>query len=287
MKYRWIQNHRNQFTIDLMCKVIKVSASGFYDSISRADSQKTQHRQKIKNAATAAYKASNGIYGYRKVHQDLLDQGLKCNRKTVANTMSENSLFSKIKRKRKVVTTNSNHKHPIADNQLCRDFDADKPNRKWVADITYVDTDQGWLYLATVLDLYSRKVVGWSMADHLRADLVCDALEMAISNRHPSKGLMHHSDRGVQYASDQFQAVLSAHGIECSMSSKGDCYDNAAMESFFGSLKSEWVYHEHYKSRSEAKQSLFRYIEIFYNRNRRHASLGYVSPDFYEQKNVA
>ncbi len=197
--------------------------------------------------------------------------------------MAAQGLRSKVKRAF-VVTTDSSHGQPIAANLLAREFDADKPNRKWAADITYIRTREGWLYLAAIMDLYSRRIVGWSMSASIDANLVDAALQMAVQGRRPGKDLIHHSDRGVQYASDQYQGLLGRHGITCSMSRKGDCWDNACMESFFGKLKTEWVCGRTYGDHSEARLELFWYIEVFYNRKRRHASLGYVSPVDYEQR---
>lgn len=196
--------------------------------------------------------------------------------------MKRAGIRSKVTRRFVVRTTDSDHGHPVATNRLDRQFEQQLPDRAWAADITYVPTDQGWLYLAAVMDLCSRKIVGWAMADHLRADLCTEALRMALARRRPRPGLLHHSDRGVQYACDAYQALLSHHGLTCSMSRRGDCYDNAPMESFFGSFKTELVHHEHYATRQAARQSIFEYVEVFYNRKRRHSSLGYLSPEQFE-----
>jgi transposase InsO family protein len=179
-------------------------------------------------------------------------------------------------------TTDSAHNRPIAPNVLDRQFTAPSPNRKWATDITYIPTDEGWLYLAGVIDLHSRRIVGWSMADHMRTELASDALGMALASRQPPAGLLHHSDRGVQYASDDYQDLLSRNQIGVSMSGKGDCWDNAVMESFWATLKTELVHHEHYATREDARRSIFEYIEVFYNRKRLHSSLGYVSPEAFE-----
>ena len=201
---------------------------------------------------------------------------------TVAKYMRQEGLKSKVKRPFRVRTTDSNHGHPVAMNLLDRTFSAQAPDRKWCVDITYVPTGEGWLYLAAVIDLFSRKIVGWEMADHLRAELCVNALSMAIERRRPDPGLLHHSDRGVQYACEAYRSLLDRYGIEPSMSRTGDCYDNAAMESFFSTLKRELIYHEKYQTRDEARLSIFEYIEVFYNRKRRHSAIGYQSPEPFE-----
>ena len=196
--------------------------------------------------------------------------------------MRQREIRARTKRKFVPTTTDSRHDRPVAANVLDRQFTAELPDQKWAVDITYVPTLQGWLYLACVIDLCSRKIVGWSMADHIQTELVSDALKMAIARRNPSSGLLHHSDRGVQYASEDYQHLLSSCGMRASMSGKGDCWDNAAMESFWGTLKTELVHHEHYATRAEARQSIFEYIEVFYNRKRLHSALGYQSPEAFE-----
>jgi transposase InsO family protein len=196
--------------------------------------------------------------------------------------MRQTGLQGKVKRKFVPRTTDSAHAQPIAPNVLDRQFTAPSPNRKWAGDITYIPTDEGWLYVAGLIDLCSRRIVGWSMADHMQTDLVADALTMALIRRQPPAGLLHHSDRGVQYASDDYQALLQDNRIQVSMSGKGDCWDNAVMESFWATLKTELVHHEHYATRQQARRSIFEYIEVFYNRKRLHSSLGYVSPEAFE-----
>ena len=196
--------------------------------------------------------------------------------------MHHRGIRAKSKKKFVPRTTDSIHDQPVAENLLNREFTAEAPNRKWVTDITYIWTNEGWLYLAGVLDLFSRKVVGWAMADHMRTELVSEALQMAITHRRPADGLLHHSDRGVQYASDDYQKLLQDHHMEVSMSGRGQCWDNACVESFWGTLKTELVNHEHYATREEARQSIFEYIEVFYNRKRMHSSLGYKSPEAFE-----
>ena len=207
---------------------------------------------------------------------------MSCCVNTVAKRMKRLGVASVVHRKFRVTTTDSKHDRPVFENRLGRDFAAEAPDRKWAADITYVPTGEGWLYLAGVIDLHSRKLVGWSMANHMRAERVADALAMALARRSPGAGLPHHGDRGVQYAGDDYQGLLAEHGITCSMSNKGDCYDNAAMESFWATLKTERVHHERYATREQARASVFEYIEVFYNRKRLHSALGYLSPEQFE-----
>jgi putative transposase len=214
---------------------------------------------------------------------DLKEKGISCSQKLVARLMKSHQIAAKRKRKF-VVTTDSKHDLPVAENKLNQEFTATKANKKWVTDITYVWTREGWLYLAAVLDLFSRKVVGWAMDANMERGLVIRALQMALLTRKPEKGLLHHSDRGSQYASNDYQKLLSNNWMDCSMSRKGNCYDNACMESFFATLKQELVYHRQYQTRKEAKQDIFEYIQVWYNRKRRHSALGYLSPEQYENK---
>ena len=284
MKYAWIKAHSSQYPIAVQCRVLEVSASGYYEWCLREPSDRCRLREKIAEAAEVFYHDSGGIYGYRKVHEDVVQEAkIDCCRETVRRVLREKALFSKVKR-RFVVTTDSNHNRAVAENLLDRDFSAARPNEKWTADITYIPTSEGWMYLAIVLDVFSRRVVGWSMSQCIDAELVCDALRMGLLQRDVASGLMHHSDRGCQYASDDFGKLMSKHGIVCSMSRKGNCWDNAITESFFGSLKTEWTRDKSYATREEAKQDVFKYIEVFYNRKRRHASLGYISPAAYEKQ---
>lgn len=283
MKYAWIKNQRDQFPVTVMCRVLAVSTSGFYAWLRRGPSRRQTRRQAIARAAEASYRESHGVYGYRKVHDDLQEHKIACCRETVRKAMREKGLFSRTKRKF-VVTTDSGHRQPVADNVLARDFEAAAPNQKWTADITYIPTRQGWLYLAVVMDLFSRRIVGWRMSASLAAGLVLDAMRMALAGRASVAGLLHHSDRGSQYASAGFQQLLDEHGITCSMSGRGNCFDNAPTESFFGKLKTEWVHGEDYPTRAAAEQHVFAYIELFYNRQRKHAALGYVSPAAFEER---
>ena len=264
-----------------MCRALKVSTSGYYDSVKRKPCSQLIRRQSIAQAAAVSYFQSRRVYGYRKVYEDLA-QGVTCCKETLRRVMREIGLLSRIKRKF-VVTTNSDHALAIAENILNRNFTADKPNHKWAADITYIPTKMGWLYLAVVMDLFSRRIVGWSMSDTIDSVLVQSAMKMALADRRPHAGLIHHSDRGVQYAANDFQDLLEVNNVVCSMSRKGNCWDNACVESFFGSLKNEWVRGKIYESFDDAKKDIFNYVEMFYNRKRRHASLGYVSPVVYEE----
>jgi len=283
VRYTWIRQHQSDYPVQVMCRVLEVGASGYYDWRDRSPSARTQRHQQIAQAAARSYFESHRIYGYRKVHQDLQADGVPCGEDTVRQVLRENGLYSRIRRKF-VVTTDSNHSAPIADNILNRDFSAERPNEKWVADITYIATAEGWLYLAAVMDLFSRRIVGWSMSEFIDAALATSALKMAVEQRGPDAGLLHHSDRGVQYASGDYQDILKEGQIVGSMSRKGNCWDNAVMENFFGSLKNEWVRDQVFATRQAAKESLFNYIEVFYNRQRRHASLGYLSPAAYEEQ---
>ena len=282
MKYAWIKKHKRLFPIAVMCRVLKVSTSGYYDSSKRLPCQQSVKRKTIAQAAAHSYFESNRICGYRKVYGDLEVEKIQCCKETVRRIMRNIGLYSRIKRKF-VVTTDSNHLFKIAANILGRDFNADRPNHKWAADITYIPTKLGWLYLAVVMDLFSRKIVGWAMSDTIDSALVQSAMKMALLHRKPGAGLIHHSDRGVQYAAGDFQNLLKDNKIICSMSRKGNCWDNACVESFFGSLKNEWVRNKIYKTFEEGKKDIFNYIEMFYNRKRRHASLGNVSPVVYEE----
>jgi transposase InsO family protein len=284
MKYQFIADHSHEFPIMRMCRVLVVSTSGYYAWRGRPQSQRAQDNLKLVERIKEVHAASREIYGSPRVHAELVDsQGIHCNKKRVERLMRIHDIRGRQRRRRRVKTTDSNHSLPVAPNLLDRQFEADAPNRKWVADITYVPTAQGWLYLAVVLDLFSRRVIGWSMADTMCTLLVKGALNMAISVRRPQAGLLHHSDRGSQYASAEYQAVLETCEMVASMSRAGNCYDNAAMESFFGTLKCELIHDRRYRTRAEARQDIFEYIEVFYNRERRHSSLGYLSPVAYEE----
>jgi putative transposase len=284
MKFAWIRDHCGEFEVRRMCRVLAVSKAGFYAWARRSStlSDAKRRRERLRVAIRQVHIEHRSVYGSPRVHAVLQSRGERVSRKTVASIMRRECIRGRVKRKSMPRTTDSRHAYRPASNVLNRRFAADRPNRKWVADITYIATDGGWLYVAAVLDLCSRRIVGWAMARHMKADLVADALRMAIEQRTPEPGLLHHSDRGVQYACDQYQHLLGAHQIECSMSGKGNCYDNAAMESFWSTLKTEHVYQTHYATPEQAKQSIFEYIEVFYNRVRLHSTLGYVSPESFE-----
>jgi transposase InsO family protein len=283
MKYRFISAHRETFKVGRMCALLKVSRSGFYAWLTRPESQRSRENRSLETKIRVFHAASHGIYGSPKIHQDLIDDGVRCGKNRVARIMREAGIRSR-RRKKFKATTNSRHNLPVAANLLDQDFTAETPDSVWVGDITYVPTQEGWLYLAVLIDLYNRKVVGWSSSSRMTRQLAIDALQMALDRQSPKKGLVHHTDRGSQYASGDYQKALSDRRIVCSMSRKGNCYDNAVAESFFGLLKTEWVNHCRYRTRSEANRSLFYYIEIFYNRKRRHSALGYKTP--HEYKNL-
>ena len=269
-----------------MCRILEVSRSGFYAWCKQPKSKRKLQNETLIKEITTVFKQSGEIYGAVKVTKRLHQKGIQCGKNRVARLMRQNQLRSKIKRKFKA-TTNSRHNYPVADNLLRQEFNVPCPNQVWVGDITYISTKEGWLYLAAVLDLYSRQIVGWAMDSTMSKQLVIDALKQAIGRRKPPKGIMFHSDRGSQYASHDFQKHLKKHGFISSMSGKGNCYDNACMESFFHLLKTERVYFENYKTRVQAKQSIFEYIEIFYNRTRLHSKLGYISPCDFEKLSLA
>lgn len=283
MKYAWIREHRGEFPTAVMCRVLEVSTSGYYDWLRRKPSRQSLRRQELIEAITESYEASWGIYGHRKVHQDLVqDYRLECCVETVRKLMREQGMRGK-QRRNFVVTTDSGHGLTTQDNKLARDFGSQAPNEKWVADITYLRTREGWLYLAVVLDLFSRAIVGWAASAAIDANLVCQALSAAVRQRCPGPGLLHHSDQGSQYASEDFQDLMELYGIVCSMSRRGNCWDNACAERFFCSLKTEWVEDKVYPDRVAAETAVFQYIEMFYNTRRRHAALGYKTPAQFEQ----
>ena len=266
-----------------MCKTLRVSRSGFYAWLGRNESGRAREDRRLMARIRDIFTVSRETYGSPRVHRELVLDGERCGRKRVARLMRRGGMRSKTRRRFRVKTTDSDHVLPIAPDHVDRRFHADRANQVWVSDMTYIPTDEGWLYLAVTMDLFSRKIVGWSMAPTMHAKIVVDALKMAIDLRKPAAGLIHHSDRGSQYASDVFRAVLEKHGITASMSRKGNCYDNAAIESFFHTLKAELVRHEHYRTHAQARASLFQYIETFYNRRRMHSTLDYVSPSAFER----
>jgi putative transposase len=282
MTFRFIEDHREHWPVRLLCETLEVSTAGYYAWRQRPISSQEQRRTALVVEIRAIHAETKARYGSPRVHAELVARGQDCCVNTVAKLMHDHDIRAKTARKFRC-TTDSNHHLPVAENVLDRQFNPSEANEVWVADITYIPTREGWLYLAAVEDLYSRRVVGWSIADHLESRLVVDALELAVQRRLPSEGLLAHSDRGSQYASEHYQRLLAQHGIACSMSRKADCWDNAPMESFFASLKKELVHDAAFATHDEARAALVDYIEVFYNNQRRHSSLGYVSPAEYEQ----
>ena len=287
MKFSFIKEHRQRWPVAAICRVLKVSRSGFFAWLKRPASKRDRRRRELIEKIRVAHQENRELYGSPRVHRALLIDGEVVSRNTVAKLMRQEKIRARNKRKFVPRTTDSRHQNPVAVNLLDRQFQSSGPDHKWVADITYVPTDQGWLYLAGVLDCFSRKIVGWSMADHLETSLASDALRMALVHRGwihhgHGNGLLHHSDRGVQYASADYQHLLNSNGLTASMSGKGDCWDNAMMESFWATLKTELIHQSHYATREQAKAAIFEYIEVFYNRKRLHSSLGYVSPESFE-----
>jgi putative transposase len=270
--------------VTMMCHILQVTRSGYYGWRDRPVSARQQRRQELVKQIRQVHHDSRGAYGSPRITADLKGSGIDVCQNTVAKYMRQERLFVKPRRRFAPRTTDSNHEHPIAPNLLDGQFQATAPNQKWACDLTYVWTDEGWLYLSAVMDLYSRRVIGWSMSDDMKASSVAEALEMALRRRRPGKDLLHHSDRGVQYACHLYRQVLQRHQIECSMSRPGNCYDNAVVESFFGTLKSELVHRTRYRTRAEARASIFEWIECWYNRRRRHSSLGYMSPEAFEAR---
>ena len=285
MKYVFIRQHREEYKITRMCEVLDVSTSGYYDWIDRPESARSQENRRLTGKIVYFHQRSGGIYGSPKIHADLVEDGEDCSEKRVARLMRVADVQSKLTRKF-VITTDSKNTLAPAPDLLKRDFSVEQPNKAWVSDTTFIPTREGWMYLAVILELFSRQVIGWAMSNRNNTDLVQDALTMAIWRRGEVKDVIVHSDQGSTYASGDYQKQLAQHQLRCSMSRKGECLDNAVAESFFGSLKNELVFHEDYRTRSEARQSIFEYIEVFYNRQRRHASLNYMTPVEYEEKHA-
>ena len=283
MRYRAIQEHDRRMPIQLMCRALTVSSAGYYAWRSRPESNRAVSTRTLLSAIRMIHRASRETYGSPSIWDALLKQGHCVGEHRVARLMRQAGIRAKTVKKWRT-TTQSHHLFPVAANILNRQFTVESPNRVWAGDITYVWTAEGWLYLAVVLDLYSRVVIGWAMGTRLTGDLVQHALTMALQPRTPTRELLHHSDRGSQYAATSYPQLLATHGITVSMSRKGNCWDNACVESFFGTLKRELVYHRHYATREEAKQDIFEYIEVFYNRMRRHSTLGYDSPAEFEAR---
>ena len=283
-KRAFITAHKAQYAVSMLCRVLQVSRGWFYGFQSSQPAR--ERREECREARDlellpkiyASFKASKECYGSKRVHQDLVADGEVVSERRVARIMRENKISPRQKKRRKPITTDSNHKMKPSPNLLKQEFDCLTPNTVWLADITYIETDEGWLYLAGVKDMATREIVGWSMEDHMRAELCCDALKMALGRRGPVPGLIHHSDRGSQYAGTEYRKLIKKAKLIQSMSRKGQCLDNAPMESFFASLKKEMVHQRRFKTRAEAKAAIFEYIEVFYNRQRRHSGIGYKTP---------
>ena len=282
MKFAFIAAEKASWPVAPMCEVLEVSRSGFYAWVGRSPSARAYEDQRLAVEVAAVHAKSRRRYGSPRIHAELHEPGRGPGRNRVARLMREQGLRARQKRRFRT-TTDSRHDLPIAANVLDRCFVASEPNRIWVTDITYLWTHEGWLYLVVILDLFSRRVVGWSMSERITRQLAIDALAMALSRRRPPRGLIHHSDRGSQYASGDYRQMLDQHGIVCSMSRRGDCWDNAVAESFFATLKVELVYEREWETRVEARAEVFEYLEVFYNGERRHSSLGYVSPVAFER----
>ena len=281
MRYQCIHRRREQHSVRMMCRLLRVSRSGYYDWCNRSESNRRRRDRALMPLVRQVHLESRGVYGARKIHRELRAKGEACGRHKVARLMRQAGLKGCPKRRFRRMKDQP-PSYPIAHNLLQQDFTALRANERWASDITYISTRQGWLYLAVVMDLYSRRIVGWSMDRRTGRHLVIDAMKMALDQR--DVPAIHHSDRGPQYTSDDFRELLSMHGIECSMSGRGSCYDNAPVESFFSLLKRERIRRQTYATREEAKTDVFDYIERFYNRWRRHATLGYVSPVEYENQ---
>jgi transposase InsO family protein len=283
MRYCAIQEHDRRYPIRLMCRALNVSPAGYYAWRSRPESHRAVSARTLLSAIRVIHQESRETYGSPSIWDALIKQGHGVGEHRVARLMRQHGIRAKTVKKWRA-TTQSHHRFPVAANTLHRQFMVESPNRVWAGDITYIWTAEGWLYLAVVLDLYSRIVIGWAMGHRLTVELAERALTMALANRKPTVGLLHHSDRGSQYAATSYQRLLGEHGITTSMSRTGNCWDNACVESFFGTLKRELVYHRHYTTREDATQDIFEYIEVFYNRRRRHSTLGYNSPAEYEAR---
>jgi len=283
VRYQRIDRRRTSYPVRLMCRSLRVSASGYYAWRVRAESDRTVYDRELTRAIRRIHAESDGTYGSPRVHADLKAEGFNCGRAKVARLMRKAGLKGCPKRRFRVTSRGG---HVTASNLLEQDFSAETTNRRWASDTTFIWTGQGWLYLAVVMDLYSRRIVGWSMSQRNSRHLVHNALSMALSQRHVEGELIHHSDRGAQYLSDDFQALLKKHGISCSLSGAGSCYDNAVVESFFASLKRERIKRRKYRTRDQARADVFDYIERFYNRQRRHSYVGNISPVEFEERTV-
>jgi putative transposase len=285
VRFAFIEAHRPLWRLSRMCEVLSVSRTGYFAWRHRPTSPHQDEDRALAARIQVIHGASRRTYGSPRVHRELRSQGTGIGRKRVERLMREAGIRARSKT-RFVVTTNSDHGHPVAPDLLQQDFSASAPDQRWVTDITYVATGEGWLYVSAIMDLFSRRVVGWAMKEHMDRSLVLAALEMAVELRRPNHGLVHHSDRGSQYACEDYRTALAAHGMVPSMSRRGCCYDNAAMESFWSTLKVELIHRRTFQTRAEATQAIFEYIEVFYNRTRRHSAIGQISPVEYERQHV-
>ena len=284
MRFRFIEDRRDDYPVRQICAILGVSPAGYYAWRRRPESCRAAASRSLLSEIVRVHRDSGGRYGSPRIHAVLRAQGRGISRGRIERLMRRYGIRAIMMQPRRVRTTDSRHNLPIAPNLLDRNFTAPAPNRVWLADITYIPTGEGWLYLAAVMDLYSRKIVGWAMRDHLRAELPLAALTMALQRQRPAAGLIQHSDRGVQYASEEYRGALQLAGMRPSMSRKGDYLDNAPMESFFHTLKTELVHHQKYTTRADAQRDLFAFIEGFYNRMRLHSAIGYISPVEMERK---
>ena len=285
MRYQFIDAHKKTWPIRLMCKVMDVSSSGYYEWRRRPESAQELSNRKLDEEIGKVYGEHKQRYGVPRVTEELKERGLQCSENRIARRMQKLGLKG-IQAKKFKRTTDSNHDKPVAPDLIEQDFTALAPNQKWVSDLTYVWTDEGWLYLAVIMDLYSRAIIGWSMGKRMTQQLMCDALTMALFRRGFPKGVIIHSDRGSQYCSTAYQKLIKMTGLRCSMGRRATCYDNAAMESFFHTLKVELIHRERYPTRQAAKGAIFEYIETYYNRKRRHSAIGYKIPMLFEQKSA-
>jgi len=284
VRYRAIQDHAGRFPTALMCRVLKVSESGYYAWRSRAPSRRAQENAQLLVEIRRVHQKSRCSYGSPSIWNELRAERV-VGKHRIARLMQQHGIRAKTQRRWRA-TTQSKHEYPIAPNRVARQFRVGAPNRVWATDITFLWSNEGWVYLAVVLDLYSRAVIGWAMDTRMDTQLPLRALAMAVARRRPAPGLIHHSDRGVQYASGEYQAELAAHGISCSMSRLGDCWDNAVVESFFATLKKELIHQQRYRTRLQLQNAVFEWIEAFYNRQRRHSTLGYRSPAQFERDSL-
>ncbi len=284
MRFAFIAVEKASYPVALLCRVVKVSRAGFYAWRLRPSAARTRQDQALAVEVVSVYAGSRCRYGSPRVHAELRERGHRIGRKRVARLMREQDIRARHKRRYRT-TTDSRHGLPVYPNLLARRFEAPQPNAAWVTDITYIWTLEGWLYLGVILDLFSRRIVGWAMSERIDRRLALDALQMALARRQPPRGLIHHSDRGSQYASHDYQRLLAKHGLVSSMSRRGDCWDNAVAESFFATFKTELVYQSHWQTPREARTAVFEYLELFFNRQRRHSSLGYLSPLEFERRN--